>query len=66
MSEPDVDSNNITDAIEKENNAAISKIRSFFVDSGVPAGSSEDAGITEQSEQLKDSDVNSQSGGDLV
>jgi hypothetical protein len=54
MSDFDVDSENIPEAIEKENASSISKIRSLFVDPGFPAGDAESAAPPEK---VKDSEV---------
>jgi hypothetical protein len=57
MSEFDLDSENIPDAIKKENATSISKIRSLFVDPGFPSAHCEDAESAAQSEKTKDSAV---------
>ena len=51
MSEVEGESENITDAIEQENAASISKIRSLFVDSGFPDTRPDDAGSSAPSEE---------------
>jgi hypothetical protein len=56
MSEFNIDSENITEAIEQENATSISKIRSLFVDPGFPALQSEDAGSAVPSENMTESE----------
>jgi hypothetical protein len=51
------DRENITDAINAENAASISKIRSLFVDSGLTPAGSEDAESAVTSEESKDGEV---------
>jgi len=57
MSDFDVDPENISDSIEKENASSISKIRSLFVDPGFPVTQSGDAESAVPSENSKDSEV---------
>jgi hypothetical protein len=57
MSQFDIDSENIPDAIKKENATSISKIRSLFVDPGFPATQSGDAESAAPSEKSRDSEV---------
>ena len=51
------DPENITDAINTENAASISKIRSLFVNSGLTPAASEDAGSAVMSEESKDGEL---------
>jgi hypothetical protein len=57
MSEFDVDSENIPDAIEKENASSISKIRSLFIDPGFPLAQYGDAESAVPSEKSNDGEA---------
>lgn len=57
MSAVEGDSENIADEMQLENDTAISKIRSLFIDPGFPATQAEDAGGAVQSEKLKDGEA---------